>query len=78
MTSEEHSRTRGYVGVGRLAEMLGVSATTVREWEALGIVPAAGRIEPRDQRVWAASDLETIRERVAARRATGRQPDSAA
>ncbi len=73
MVEDNHDGARGFVGVGSLAAMLGVSPTTVREWEAAGVVPRAGRIEPRSQRVWATSDLATIRERVAAMRAAGRQ-----
>ncbi len=78
MTSEEHSRSRGYVGVGRLAEMLGVSATTIRSWESAGLVPRAGRIAGRDQRVWPAADLETIKARVEAKRAAVRRHGDAA
>ncbi len=73
MIDEGQRGSRGYIGVGRLAELLGVSATTVREWEAAGVVPMAGRIAPRDQRIWPAADLETIKERVAAKRATVRR-----
>ncbi len=73
MAEDNHEAVPGFVGVGSLAAMLGVSATTIREWEAAGVVPMAGRIKPRSQRVWAMSDLETIRERVAAKRAAGRQ-----
>ncbi len=73
MITENQGKANGYVGVGRLAEMLGVSPTTVREWEAAGVVPVAGRIEPRSQRVWPTADLESIRERVAAKRAAARQ-----
>lgn len=73
MAEDNHEAVPGFVGVGSLAAMLGVSATTIREWEAAGVVPMAGRIEPRSQRVWPTSDLESIRERVAAKRAAGRQ-----
>ncbi len=73
MTEDSHKAAPGFVGVGSLAAMLGVSATTIREWEAAGVVPMAGRIEPRSQRVWPASDLESIRERVAVKRTAGRQ-----
>ncbi len=73
MAEDNHEAVPGFVGVGSLAAMLGVSATTIREWEAAGVVPMAGRIEPRAQRVWPTADLESIRERVAAKRAAGRQ-----
>ncbi len=73
MAEDNHGAVPGFVGVGSLAAMLGVSATTIREWEAAGVVPMAGRIEPRSQRVWPTSDLESIRERVAMKRAAGRQ-----
>ncbi len=73
MVEDNHDAVRGFVGVGSLAAMLGVSPTTVREWEAAGVVPMAGRIEPRSQRVWPTSDLESIKERVATKRAAGRQ-----
>jgi DNA-binding transcriptional MerR regulator len=73
MVEDNHDGARGFVGVGSLAAMLGVSPTTVREWEAAGVVPMAGRIEPRSQRVWPTSDLESIKERVATKRAAGRQ-----
>lgn len=78
MLDGDHSRGGGYVGVGRLAEMLAVSPSTVRKWEALGIVPAAGRVAPRSERVWPASDLESIKERVAAKRTAGRPQGDAA
>ncbi len=73
MLDGDHNKAGEYVGVGGLAQVLGVSPSSVRKWEAAGVIPMAGRMEPRSQRVWAASDLETIRERVAAKRSTRRQ-----
>ncbi|MDP9366810.1 MAG: hypothetical protein M3Q03_00805 [Chloroflexota bacterium] len=62
-----------FVGVGRLAAELGVCESTVRLWEQTGLVPRAARIAPRSTRVWPVTDLASIRERVAAKRAAGRQ-----
>lgn len=78
MINEDDSKARGYVGVGGLATLLKVSTSTIRQWESLGIVPPAGRIEPHDQRIWPLADIEVIRQRVAARRTTSRHHGDAA
>ncbi|MDP9370504.1 MAG: MerR family transcriptional regulator [Chloroflexota bacterium] len=64
------------ISVAGVAREMGVSTNAVRKWEALGIIPAAQRVEPGSRRVYRLDDLEVIRERVEERRAGGRrQPD---
>ncbi len=61
------------ISVAGVAREMGVSTNAVRKWEALGIIPAAQRVEPGSRRVYRLDDLEVIRERVEAKRAAGRQ-----
>jgi Cu(I)-responsive transcriptional regulator len=46
--------------IGRAAELSGVSAKMIRHYEAFGLVPKARRTSS-DYRVYAASDLHTLR-----------------
>ncbi len=63
--------TEQFLGIGALAQELGVSPSGVRRWEKIGLIPPAVRGAGR--RVYRASDVEAIRERVEAQRAAGRQ-----
>ena len=62
-----------FVGVGGVADALGVSSETVRNWERAGVIPTGARTEPGSRRVWPVGDLVEIRARVNERRAAGRQ-----
>ena len=66
-----------FVGIGVVAEALGVSCSAVRKWEEQGIIPAAARLRGSDRRVFHANDIDLIRERVAAMRAAGRRQGGA-
>lgn len=63
---------------GGLARTLGVSPTTVRKWEGLGLVPRATRLEGSDRRVYAIDDLDSLRQRIERRRRRGEGAPSAA
>lgn len=65
--------TNEYIGIGRLAEELGVSRSAVRRWEAVGWIRPAPRLGGSDRRVFRVDDLDAIRERVKQRRAAGRR-----
>ncbi len=66
---------RRFVSIGRVAELVGRSATTLRELEARGVLPAAARVEGLGRRVYSQSDVDVIRaalaEREAARQGRG-------
>jgi len=65
------------IGIGTVAEQLGVSRSAVRKWERLGVIPTAARVVGSDQRVYRVVDLDLIRERVEAMRAAGRRQGGA-
>ncbi len=73
MIDHERASTVEYVGIGDVADALGVCPQTVRNLEAAGIVPQAARLGLRRLRVWPAADVNIIRECVATKRAAGRQ-----
>ncbi len=58
---------------GGLARALGVSNTTVRKWEHLGLLPPSIRLEGSDRRLFAVDDLEAIRARIERRRRPERE-----
>ncbi|MDP9355086.1 MAG: hypothetical protein M3R02_07350 [Chloroflexota bacterium] len=65
-----------FVSISGVAEALGVSRQWVRELEASGVIPQAGRLEPGSRRVWPADTLPLMQQRVEERKAGGRrQPD---
>ncbi len=73
MTDTMPGSAPAFVGVGGIANALGVSSQTVRNLERAGVIPPAGRTEPGSRRIWPAGDLVEIRARVNERRAAGRQ-----
>lgn len=72
--------TSQYLGIGRVAEELGVSRSAIRRWEERGVIEPAARLAGSDRRVFRPDDIEAIRERVASARAARRQggPERAA
>ncbi len=70
--------TRRFVSIGRVAELVGLSPSRLRELEAAGVLPKAARLEGTDRRLYAVpEDLEAIRAALADR-ATGQQARGAA
>ena len=73
MTATTEDTTRRFVSIGRAAELVGRSRSTLRELEARGVLPTAARVEGLDRRLYSLADVEVIRatlaERDAARRA---------
>jgi DNA-binding transcriptional MerR regulator len=59
---------RKFVGIGYLADALGVSPSTVRKWEADGAIPAADRVGGSERRIYRLEDVEVLRERAQRRR----------
>jgi len=57
------------VGIGEAARKLGVSTTTIRNWEEQGAIVAGMRLASSGHRVWRAADLDAV---AAAR--PGRRP----
>lgn len=49
--------------IGQVARRVGVSAETLRRWEAEGLIPSAKRQFIANWRVWTEQDVEAI-ERV--------------
>ena len=50
--------------VGGVARRLGVSASTVRNLERSGAIPASARLESSGRRVWRLTDLEDVPRRA--------------
>jgi len=63
-----------FVGIGVVADELGVCPSTVRKWERLGRIPAAARIGGQDRRIYRPDDLALIRERMIEMQAAARRP----
>jgi DNA-binding transcriptional MerR regulator len=63
-----------FVGIGVVADQLGVSASSLRKWERQGRIPTASRIAGQDRRIYRLDDLAVIRQRMSEMRAAGRQP----
>ena len=51
------------VSIGGVARRLGVSVSTVRNYERAGVLVPAMRVEGSDRRVWRESDLSGITRR---------------
>ena len=56
------------VGVGSVAHRLGMSASSVRTYERLGLLPPALRVDVAGRRVWRLSDIENARPIIDERR----------
>ena len=52
------------VSIGGVARRLGVSVSTVRNYERAGVLVPAMRVEGSDRRVWRESDLSGITRRA--------------
>ncbi len=61
-----------YVGIGPLAEQLGVSRSVIRLWERKGWIDPAPRLLGSDRRVYRLNDAAAIRFRVEQMRARRR------
>lgn len=59
-TELAHARERGYYSIGRAAELSGITAKMIRHYESLELIPKAARTLG-DYRVYAASDIHTLR-----------------
>ncbi len=62
-----------FIGIGGLADRLGLSRTRVRQLEDAGAIPAGARLTPGRRRVWRADEVEAIREAVEERRRSARK-----
>ncbi len=65
--------TEQFLGIGALAQELGVSPSGVRRWEKIGLIPPAARGAGR--RVYRIGDVEAIRKQVEEQRAARRRQD---
>src|SRR3712207_5710817 len=65
--------TGEYLGIGAVAERVGVSCSAIRKWERIGAIPAAARLAGSDRRVYRLADLAEIQRRVTEMRENGRR-----
>ncbi len=56
------------IGSTSLAARLGVSPSTIKLWERVGVLDPARRVEGSNRRVYRLDDVEVIREQVQRRR----------
>lgn len=63
---------RRFLSTRQVAQMLGVHPQTLRRWEREGVVPAASR--RRGQRIYTASDVESIKAKVMSTGAIKEEP----
>ena len=56
------------IGSTSLAARLGVSPSTIKLWERVGVLEPARRVEGSNRRVYRLDDVEVIREQVQRRR----------
>ncbi len=77
MTATCDTDARRFISIGRVAALVGLSPTRLRELEAAGVLPKAARLEGMDRRLYSLEDLEAIRAALADR-ATGQQARGAA
>ena len=66
------------VGIGEAARKLGVSTTTIRNWEEQGVILAGMRLASSGHRVWRAADLDAVAATRPERRPVGLNTDQAA
>jgi len=62
-----------FVGIGVVADELGVCPSTVRKWERQGRIPTAARIAGQDRRIYRPEDLALIRERMVEMQTAGQR-----
>ncbi|MDP9354536.1 MAG: MerR family transcriptional regulator [Chloroflexota bacterium] len=67
--------TAEFLGIGDVAERLGVSPSGVRRWERIGWIRPAVRIASSGRRLYRPDDIEEIRQRVEAERAVRHRGD---
>ena len=77
MTATIDDTARRFVSIGKVAALVGLSPTRLRELEAAGVLPKAARLEGMDRRLYSLDDVATIRAALADR-ATGQQARGAA
>lgn len=65
------------ISTGGLATRIGRSPSTIKFWEAEGVIPPAQRIEGSNRRAWRVSQIELIEARIAARRRLNHATESA-
>ncbi len=59
---------RQFIGIGPLAEALGVSTSLIRKLEAQGTLPPSARLGGSARRIYRVEDIELLREQTARRR----------
>lgn len=60
--------TREFLGIGAVADRLGLSRTRIRQLEVAGAIPASRRLIPGDRRIWEAGEVEAMRRTIKGRR----------
>ncbi len=59
---------REFLGIGAVANRLGLSRTRIRQLEVAGEIPASRRLIPGDRRIWRADEVEAMRQTIEAQR----------
>jgi DNA-binding transcriptional MerR regulator len=67
-------RTEQLLGTGEIAARFGLSISTTKRLDRLGVLPTARRIAGR--RIWSMDDIPVIEERLEARRNGRREVES--
>lgn len=57
-----------FLGIGAVADRLGLSRTRIRQLEVAGHIPVSRRLIPGDRRIWQADEVEAMRRTIKARR----------
>lgn len=57
-----------FLGIGAVADRLGLSRTRIRQLEGAGAIPASRRLMPGDRRIWEAAEVEAMRRTIKERR----------
>ena len=65
------------VSVGGLSARTKTPTSTLKYWERIGAIPASIRVDGDNRRVWKASQIGLIQERIAARRRQIDGPEAA-
>jgi len=64
----DRATERQFIGIGPLAEALGVSPSLIRKMEAEGTLPPSARLGGSDRRIYLLTDVEVLREQTQRRR----------